>query len=306
MNKIFLVFFIILAFYAVFVGYSDFNKVSENISNFKFEFLPIILLLAFTSFFITGIRQRLLLENIGVNISFKENILLFFSGLSMIITPAGAGQLIKSYYLKKKYGVKQAKTFPLVFVERFLDVMAIISIIIFLSVYTQVNEIIIMALIFGILIIFVYVTLRNKFLFNKLLSLLKKLPFLSKFSSSLSESYAGFHDMTSGKTIVTSWIISIFAFSLDALATYLVFIAFNVDLGFAFSVLSVYSSILYGALSLIPGGVGLTELNVVRLLSDAGVETSLSTSIIIMIRISTIWFATAIGFVCTKLFLKKI
>ena len=60
MNKIFLVFFIILAFYAAFVGYSDFNKVSENISNFKFEFLPIILLLAFTAFFIAPFIRSLI------------------------------------------------------------------------------------------------------------------------------------------------------------------------------------------------------------------------------------------------------
>jgi glycosyltransferase 2 family protein len=306
MNKFLLFFLMLIAFYAIFVGYSDFNKVSENMINFKFEYFPIILLLTFTSFFITGIRQRLLLKNIDIKISFKENMLLFFSGLSMIITPGGSGQLIKSYYLKKKYGIKQSKTLPLVFVERFLDATTIVIVIIFLSIFKQINEIIIIAVVFVVLIILIFISLRNKFLFNKLLSLLKKLPLLSKFGSTLSESHDGFYNMTSGKTMAQSLLISILAISFDASATYLVFIAFDIKLGFVFEILTVYSSLLYGAISLIPGGIGLTELNVVRVLSNAGIETSLATSVIIMIRIFTMWFGTVLGFTCTKLFLKKI
>jgi len=62
----------------------------------------LILLFSFLGIIVLGFRQNILLKTVGIQISVKENILLYLAGLSMIITPVGAGQAIKSYYLKKK------------------------------------------------------------------------------------------------------------------------------------------------------------------------------------------------------------
>ena len=42
----------------------------------------------------------------------------------MEVTPAGSGKLIKSYYLKKKFGYGISKSFPVFIIERFYDLLA--------------------------------------------------------------------------------------------------------------------------------------------------------------------------------------
>ena len=139
MNKIFLVTIVIVIFYIGYIGYSDFNEFSNNIKNLKFEFIPIILLFSFIPLAILTIRQKILLESIDIKISNKENFLLYLSGLSFIITPGGAGEAIKTYFLKKKYNHKIAKTIPLVLVEKYTDLISVITIIAIFSIIIQIR-----------------------------------------------------------------------------------------------------------------------------------------------------------------------
>ena len=64
---------------------------------FEFTLLPIIFLFLLTGFGIQSLRQQILLKKIGVRIPLKENYLLYLAGLSMIVTPGGLGETIKSY-----------------------------------------------------------------------------------------------------------------------------------------------------------------------------------------------------------------
>ena len=47
LNPAIFVVLLAVAFYAIFIAYSDFDKLSSNIEQFKFEFLPLILLFSF-------------------------------------------------------------------------------------------------------------------------------------------------------------------------------------------------------------------------------------------------------------------
>ena len=305
LNPAIFVVFLAVAFYAIFIAYSDFDKLSSNIEQFKFEFLPLILLFSFLGIIVLGFRQNILLKTVGIQISVKENILLYLAGLSMIITPVGAGQAIKSYYLKKKFGCSVSKTLPLVLVEKFQDFITLVSILSFLLIFTQINEIIILDVIMIFLIIIIYIAFRIRRIFNKIIRIFQNISRLNKFLVSISESYESLHAMTSAKTIFKNWFFGILSWSLEAMAIYLVFLAFDVDLGFILTTLITYSAILLGAVSFIPAGVGLTEISATSLLENQGIELSLAVSIILMMRVVTIWFSTVLGFITTKFFISK-
>tara|TARA_B110001454_G_scaffold141818_1_gene131712 strand:- start:1647 stop:2564 length:918 start_codon:yes stop_codon:yes gene_type:complete len=304
-NKIIIILFLILSFYIAFIAYSDFSKFSSNIEQFKFEFLPVILGLSFASYFIMGIRQKILLKKLGIEIEFKNNLLLYFSGLSMSVTPGGVGEAIKSLYLKKKYGHSVSKTFPLVLIERFHDLGVVISVIVFTSIFLQISEVIIVEIIIIPLIIIVYVLVRTKKLFIKTIKIFKRIKKFEKVFDNISKSYDGMYEMLDPKTTIKVWIIGIIGQIFFALSIYSVFLAFGQDFGFIFTTEIVYSSILFGAISLLPGGVGLTEITTVNFLTDKGMEISLATSITIMLRLVTIWFSTILGLITTKIFLKE-
>lgn len=305
MNKAIIIVFFILSFYIGFIAYSDFSKFSSNIGQFKLEFIPIILSLSFASYFIMGIRQKILLKKLGIELEFKESVLLYFSGLSMIITPGGVGEAIKSFYLKKKHGHSASKTLPLVLVERFHDLIVVVSVIAFTLIFLQIIEVMILEIIVVSLIIISYVLLKIKKLFFRIINFFKKIKKLEKVCDNITKSYDGTYEMLHPKTTIQAWSIGILAQIFFALSIYSVFLAFDQDLGFIFTTEIVYSSILFGAISFLPGGVGLTEISTVNFLKDRGIEFSLATSIVIMSRLATIWFATIIGLITTRIFLKK-
>jgi uncharacterized protein (TIRG00374 family) len=55
-------------------------------------------------------------------------------------------------------------------------------------------------------------------------------------------------------------------------------------------------AMLVGAASMLPGGVGTTELTIVLLLGFYGVSTGVATLAAVAIRLATIWFAMLVGF----------
>ena len=294
-----------LIFYVIFIAYSDFQEFSINISQFDFSYLPIILAFVFLGIMIKSLRQQLLYKQIEVCISFKTGILLFISGLSMEATPGGSGELIKSYYLKKKFGYPLAKTFPTVIMERLLDLTGIAGILLIVGLLLDNYNIILLMLILLSTLSLIFASGKKKKLFNFLLLIIEKIPVLKKQASSFSESYQVFGELTSGKIMTKTLGLSFLVWMTDAIMIYFIFIGFNLNFDIIFSTFSVYSSLLLGSLTMVPAGIGVTEVSFVEILRGEGVDTATSTSLVILFRLVTIWFLTVLGFCATRYFLKN-
>ena len=305
LSKKFLMLFGILIFYVIFIAYSDFQEFSINISQFEFSYLPIILAFIFLGIIIRGTRQQLLYKQIEVFISFKTGILLYISGLSMIVTPGGSGELIKSYYLKKNFGYPLAKTFPVVIMERLLDLAGISGVLLIVGLLLDNYNIILSMLILLSIVSLIFVSGKKEKLFNFLLSILEKIPILKKQATSFSESYQVFSELTSSKIMTKTLGLSFFVWMTDAIMIYFIFIGFNLNFDIIFSTFSMYGSLLLGVLTMVPAGVGVTEVSFVEILKGEGVDTAVSTSLVILFRLVTIWFLTALGFCATRYFLKN-
>ena len=305
MSKKFFFLFGVLIFYVIFIAYSDFQEFSINISQFDFSYLPIILAFVFLGIMIKSLRQQLLYKQIEVCISFKTGILLFISGLSMEATPGGSGELIKSYYLKKKFGYPLAKTFPTVIMERLLDLTGIAGILLIVGLLLDNYNIISLMLILLSTLSLIFASGKKKKLFNFLLSIIEKIPILKKQASSFSESYQVFGELTSGKIMTKTLGLSFFVWMTDAIMIYFIFMGFNLNFDIIFSTFSMYSSLLLGVLTMIPAGIGVTEVSFVEILKSEGVDTATSTSLIILFRLVTIWFLTVLGFCAARYFLKN-
>ncbi len=303
-NKTIYIIFGIICIYIVFLLYSDITKISEHFLKINLAFLLIVLPIEVFSFFIRSFRQKILLDEIGIKISLLTNFKIYVAGLSMTVTPGGSGNIIKSHFLKKSFNYSNSKTLPLVFVERFHDFLAvttIISITLFFSYIWQSFALVSFASIF---LIIIYLIIREKYFLDLFLSKIKKIKFLSKFvpTSEFTESLIL---LTSWKTTLKSWLISIISWSIEIFSFYIVFKTFGINLNFIEVGQVVYTSILVGALSFLPGGIGFTEGSLIALLIERGYELSIVTAVVLMLRLVTIWFATFFGFVFTHKFLKN-
>jgi len=305
LSKKFLLLFGVLLFYVIFIAYSDFQEFSINISEFEFSYLPIILGFVLFGVIIRSLRQQLLYKQIGVSISYKTGILLYISGLSMIVTPGGSGELIKSYYLKKNFGYPLAKTFPTVIMERLLDLAGISVILLIVGLLLDNYNVILLMLLLLSILSLIFVSGKKEKLFSILLSIIEKIPILKKQSSSFSESYQVFGELTSAKIMTKTLGISFFVWMTDAIMIYFIFMGFNLNFDIIFSTFSMYGSLLLGVLTMVPAGIGVTEVSFVEILRGEGVDTATSTSLVILFRLVTIWFLTVLGFCATRYFIKN-
>ena len=293
-----------LFFYVVLILFSDASKISDHFFHIRIELIFLIFLFGILSHIIKSFRQKDFLQMIDEKIPFKQNLIIYLAGLSLITTPGGIGTFIKSKYLKHKFGIPNNKSISVIFLERYHDLLATTTIILisFSISFSWISATLV--IISSFLLIVVYLLMRNMKTFSFIHNKLLKIKFIAKRfpEVGLNES---FFILTRPKAMTKGWLISIGGWSLDSLAVYIGFLAFNVDLGYLLTSQIYFTSLGYGILSLIPGGIGVTEGMADYLLVKQGLDLSIASSLVIFTRLTTLWFATIIGVIFTRYALKQ-
>lgn len=299
-NKILIGIIIAIAIYAVFLLISDFNIISNKISNFQISYLPIILTLVSVSWCTLFLRWTVLLKNNAISIPRKQGFLIYISSFSMSATPGQLGELVKSQLLKNKFNVPITKTAPLIIIERLSDLTGAIIVstlgfwLLNISIYVPIIASIILALIF--------IILKSKKMFNKTLNLIKKIKFTSKLVDPISESFDTIQLTLTKKTLVVCTLLSICYWLLIGISAYFVLRAVGIDNLEPIKMISIHSSsLIIGAISFIPGGVGVAEGSIAGLLNLSGIDISVALALGILIRIFTLWYAVIVGFIVLKI-----
>ena len=300
-KKIFsLVILTTIIFYAIFLFILDATKLENynlifNTYDHFFVFIFVIL-----SWFPLYLRWKLLCRNIEIEIPFRFDFLVYISGFALSITPGKIGELIRTQILKDKYQIKRSKTTPIIFIEKFYDLLGavIVSLFGFLF-FPQIGLIILTGLILTVIIFSIF---SSKTVFEKTTIFLSKFKFTKKFAEPLSKSHEILKISTRPKVFITSIILSVLYWLLITSAVFYILKSVNTNLlGFP-EVASTYTTSLFlGAISFLPAGLGITEGSFIGLLHLQGISLSVAAVAVIIIRIFTLWFNVIIGFIALKI-----
>ena len=298
-HGIILVFIATIAIYAVFLFVSDFDMISEKISDFKINYLPLILLLTSISWIPLFIKWHVLLKNSDINLPLRKSIAVFLSGPVFEVTPGHIGVLMKAQILKTGSNISRTKTIPIVLVEKIYDLIgAILASIIGIIVLGLELELIIIA-ISGLAVIFFFMNYKpaSEIFFKRI----TKTKFFSKYVDNISEFYETVQKSTSVKTSVKCVLLSLTYWFIISSAAYYTLIAFDVNVLDYLQVTAIYTtSILLGAISFIPAGVGVTEGTIAGLFTLNGVNISAALILSILVRVLTFWYSVSVGFIALK------
>ena len=298
-NRLILILIAVVAIYAIFLFISDYNIISEKISNFKINYLPLILLLVSASWVPLIIKWHFLLKNCEIDIPLTKSILVFLSGTAFEITPGQIGALMKSQILKTIYNIPRTKTAPIVLVEKVYDligaILASIIGIIILGVYPHL--IVIAILVLAVIFFFMYYRPASELFFKRI----TKLKFFSKYIENISESYKTVQKSTNVKVATVCILLAVTYWFIISAAAYYILIGFDINILDYLKVLAIYAtSTLLGAISFVPGGIGITEGTLTGLLTLEGIDVSVALILSVMIRIFTLWYSAFIGFIALK------
>ena len=299
-NKIIIIVIAVVGLYAIFLIASDINTIADKISSFKIEFLPIIIILVTCSWFVLFTRWHLLLVNSKISIPKKDSFLIFMSGIALTIIPGKVGELVKSQLLKTKFGIPRSKTVPIVILEQFYTLIGLIVISFFGIWYFELGTYVIGF--FTAVLVFSFILISSKRIFNKLMVILKKRKITSKFVEPLSLSYDTIRKSIRGPIVFYATALTSIFWLLEAVIVYFVLLSFGVDdIEFLMVIPTYATSIMLGFLSFLPMGLGVVEGSLASFFSLQGIEVSLSLTLVIIIRVFTRWYGVAVGFVALRL-----
>ena len=298
-NRLILVLVAAVGIYAIFLFTSDFNIITEKISNFKINYLPLILFLVTASWCPVFIKWHFLLKNCEIDIPLTRSITVFLSGLAFDITPGKLGALMKSQILKTSFNIPRTKTAPIILVEKVYDLIgailaSIIGIIILgMDVYLIIIAILVLAMVF----FFLYYRPASELFFKRV----TKTKFFSKYVENISEFNKTVQKSTNVKVATICILLAVTYWFIVSTAVYYTLIGFDINILDYLKVLSIYAiSILLGAISFIPGGVGITEGALAGLFTLEGIDVSTALILSVIIRIFVLWYSVSIGFISLK------
>ena len=128
-----------------------------------------------------------------------------------------------------------------------------------------------------------------------------KTKFFSKHVDNITEFHTIIQKSTHVKVATICILLSVTYWFIISIAVYYVLMAFDVNVLDYLTILAIYTtSILLGAISFIPGGIGVTEGSISGLFTLNGIDISTALILSVMIRVFTLWYSVGVGFISLK------
>jgi uncharacterized protein (TIRG00374 family) len=292
-NKIWLVLIFAIIVYVILGIYADFGNLLSALESFDWRYVILLLGLTTLSYLIRFVRWNFFLKGVGVNLNLKDNLFVYLSGLSMTITPAKAGEVWKGWLIKDINGDSLSKTVPVVISDRLTDMLALVIFSLLGILYYKQGALVIITILilFGAFII----SVRTETISNLLISILEKRA--GKYSKDVKSMHIIFKEILTPKKLIITTGLGLIAWFMECLALYLTIIGFGDHIGIIVSTFTFSFASLAGALSLIPGGLGVAEATLSGLLQFFGLTATISVGAAIIIRFSTLWYGTFLGII---------
>lgn len=283
-----------VAVYLVIAILSDFGELVEAFARFNWLLAPVILGLVALSYVGRFVRWAYYLRLLGIRLPLGQNAAIFAAGLSMTVSPGKLGEVLKSVFLRRAAGTPVARSAPVVVAERVTDATGMIS---WGLLGALTSDFGLQALVaFSIAMVGAVAVFRSKRLSLLAEKVLRRLPLLNKLAPHLSEFHGASNELLALRPILVATVVSFLAWGLEILAVYLIVVGIGADVPFLVVVFIFAVSSLGGALSMVPGGIGVAEATLAGgFRFYANLSGGLAGALTFLIRSATLWFATFIG-----------
>jgi glycosyltransferase 2 family protein len=292
---------------AALIALGDVRLLADRLGGFQWSAFAAALGLALANYVIRFVRWQLYLRHQAVRVPRDTSALVFGAGLSLSITPAKVGELLKSYLLRELHDVPATRTAPIVVAERVTDLLALLLLAVAgVALYGIDTTLVVVA---AGLVTVGLVLLAWPRPMRALLDLVTRPAVAHRFRAPLHDMYGHLAALCRPRSLVVAVALAMPAWACEGVGFALIVRAFpgaHVDLGLAMVIYA--ATTIAGALSFLPGGLGVTEgamtLWLVR--GAAGLDRSTALDATLLTRLATLWFAVLLGLVCLALVRRRI
>ncbi|VVO81660.1 lysylphosphatidylglycerol synthase transmembrane domain-containing protein [Pseudomonas fluorescens] len=252
-----------------------------------------IVALILISYGLRFLRWQVYLNALGHPLRWWPSLNIYLAGFALTTTPGKAGEALRGVLLKR-WDVPYASSFAALVSERLSDLMAMVLLaLLCLSHYPESLWMIIACLVLAacgmrlasrhapIEAIGQRISQGRSWMYRLLRYVVRVLHQSRRCHSP--------------RRLLGTMVLSLAAWSLEGLAFYWILTAMNIDVALTFAMFVYAVSMLAGALSFMPGGLGSAEAVMVGLLVSSDVAVADAIAATLVLRLATLWFAVGLG-----------
>ncbi len=280
--------------YLAFSLWGGWREVLAAMQRVGFFGTAIALALSLVNYGLRFVRWQKFLGLLGHHVYAPESLRIYIAGFGLTILPAKVGESIRSVFLKR-HGVSYPESLATFFSEQFSNLISMLLLVsIGLWAYPKTQPIVV---ILGVIIVAVLVILQQTEWMQALELLAKrKLPArLGKLVGHGIEIVLHSGRCFKLPMLLQGMALGLVAWGAEGVAFYYIMHALGSDMPLQVALFIYAFSMLVGALSFLPGGLGGTEATMVALLMLNNVAQSQAVAATVLIRLATLWFAVALG-----------
>jgi uncharacterized protein (TIRG00374 family) len=285
-----------VAVYVAFTIWADAGKVAAALAAFSWRMAALACVLAAGNYLVRFLRWQYYLRVLDLQVAPRDSLLVFLAGFSLTVTPGKLGEAVKAFLLRASHGYPVARTAPIVIAERVTDLLALLLLALVGVFQFDVDRRFLVAgavlVLGGVLIVSIDP------LADLALGLCARTPGLRRFAPKLREMHATTATLLHPKPLALATAISTLSWFLECLAFTVVVRGFpGVGLDLRAATFIYAAMTIAGALSFLPGGLGVTEAGMLALLVrfGTGLGRGQAAAAVFVTRGATLWFAVALG-----------
>lgn len=240
-------------------------------------------------------RWQLYLTRLGHRLHWRPSLRIYLSGFALTTTPGKAGEAFRGVILSK-HGVPFSLSFAAFISERLSDLVAVVLLALLgMAEHPEARSAVLLGAL-GILIALLLIS--SETVLNKLLDWsTKSKRRLLTLASHIILALQGARRCQRADLLFFATLMSVVAWGAEAIAFYWVLDWLGAEITLSFAIFVYALSMLVGALSFLPGGLGSAEAVMISLLVLKGMSTPDAIAATVFIRLATLWFAVLIGLV---------
>ncbi len=295
---------------AIYVGFSVWagaRSVGQALAAFDWTYALLALGLASLNYGVRFVRWHYYLKVLGLpQVTLGHSLLIFLAGFSLTVTPGKLGEAIKALLLRQSHGIPAARTAPIVVAERLTDLVGLLALACLGIFSFPVDRRLLVVGALMIVLGLAVVSVEPIAMF--FLRLCGRVPGVRKFTDKLHEAYQSTATLLKPAPLVIAVLLSTLSWFFECVAFVAVVYGFpgaSIDMQAG---TFIYASMtIAGALSFLPGGLGVTEAGMLALLGELGTGTgrSVAAAATFVTRVCTLWYAVLVGLVALFAFARR-
>ena len=243
----------------------------ERALSLPLTLIAALLGLSLVNYLVRAWRWLVLSSFLGFEVPPLRNVLYYLAGYALTSTPGKAGEAVRLWFLKAGHGVPYARSMAIMLADRALDMWAVLILVLacladFSRHLWQVLAVVAIIIVMSVPIVFPR-------LLMPLLGLgLRLAPERRRLWAKTRRAIHSMAELSHWRTYGLTLVPSVAGWAAEGLALYLLLRFFGAEVSVLNAIFVFSFSMIVGAASMLPGGLGSTEITAVVLLTALGVR----------------------------------